>query len=93
MAGNDAEREEKLVACLNILRRTPIKDAEEVRYRWTAGRIKEFDSNGFLFEGVCLLLLMYILCARSLMSSFYSFKNTTPLSEYCGPSLPALISC
>lgn len=29
MAGNDAEREEKLVACLNILRRTPIKDADQ----------------------------------------------------------------
>ena len=41
MAGNDAEREERLVACLNILRRTPIKDAEEVRYRWTAGRMKD----------------------------------------------------
>ena len=50
MAGNDAEREERLVACLNILRRTPIKDAEEVRYRWTA-MDQRYDSNGFLFEG------------------------------------------
>ena len=57
---------------------------------WTDER---YDSNGFLFGGVCLLLLSIILCVRSLMSSFYSFKNTTPLSEHCGPSLPALISC
>jgi hypothetical protein len=30
-AENDAEREERLVACLNILRRMPTEDAEEVR--------------------------------------------------------------
>ena len=56
MAGNDAEREERLVACLNILRRTPTKDAEEVRYRWTAGRIKDTAVMPFCLRGVCLLL-------------------------------------
>jgi hypothetical protein len=33
MAENDADREEILVPCLNILRRLPIGDAEKVRFR------------------------------------------------------------
>lgn len=50
---------------------------------------QRYDSNGFLFEGRVFVAAI----DHPLRAFTDDLLLLTPLSEYCGPSLPALISC